>query len=77
MNATDDVSDIELTQKQNHSVNHIDAGILAVSLLVLLLSTAWAIKVGFQGNITQHALNHAREDISEVKDAIKKLEAHK
>ncbi len=77
MNATDNVSDIELTQKRNQSVNRKDAVILAVSLLVLIFSTAWAIKVGFQGNITQHALSHAREDIAEVKDAIKKLEAHK
>ena len=77
MNATDNVSEMELKQKRNQSVNGKDAGILAVSLLVLLLSTAWAVKIGFQGNITQHALSHAKEDIAEVKDAIKKLEAKK
>lgn len=77
MNATDNVSEMELMQKRNQSVNGKDAGILAVSLLILLLSTAWAVKIGFQGNITQHALSHAKEDIAEVKDAIKKLEAKK
>ena len=77
MNATDNVSEMELRQKRKQSVNGKDAGILAVSLLILLLSTAWAVKIGFQGNITQHALSHAKEDIAEVKDAIKKLEAKK
>ena len=77
MNAIHDATEIELTQKRNQSVNGKDAGILAFSLLVLILSTAWAVKVGFQGNITQHGLSHAREDIAEVKEAIRKLEAKK
>ena len=71
MNKT--VADVPIESKVK--VDGKQAAMLAIALLILICSMVWAVKVGFQGNLVQHELSHARDDIAEIKDAMKKMGA--
>ena len=66
-------STVQLTEAPAKKVSGKDAFVLAGTLVILIVSMVFAIRIGFEANILQHELKHTQEHLQEMKDGVKQM----
>lgn len=66
-------STVQLTEATAKKACGKDAFVLAGTLIILIVSMVFAIRIGFEANILQHELGHTQEHLQEMKDGVKQM----
>ena len=62
---------------QNKAIQKRQAGVLLLSLVIVIGAMLWTWQIGMAANSLDHRLEHASEDLKDLRQTVKQLEARR